>query len=165
MFRWLRRRRSDADKATVARRDLAVGLALGVSWLAIWGLYFAYARTVGPGSAATTFVLPLVRFYVPALGLIALLGAWLVTRLPSRGALAGVAAVAVTAALFGLGVHSFDVMTRTAHTKFQGKRVSCPVSGHVRLGNGRVLICFVHGRPGVGSVRFGPRPAKVKQTG
>ncbi len=125
---WVRRRRSAGEQATAARRDLAVGLALGASWLAIWGLYFAYTWTVGPGADATWFMLPLVRFYVPALGLISLLGAWLVTRVPGRGALAAVAVAAVTAVMFGLGIHSFDVMTTRAQAVFfQVKGGPCPV--------------------------------------
>jgi len=51
-----------------------------------------------------------VRFYVPAIGAIALLGAWLVTRIPGRARRAGPTSVAVIAALFGLGVWSFHAM-------------------------------------------------------
>jgi hypothetical protein len=108
---WLRRRRSEDERAAGARQDMAVGVALGASWLAIWGLYFAYTWTVGPGNSATLFVLPFVRFYVPALGLISLLGAWLVTRLPGGAALKAAAVATVVVVLFALGIHSFDVMT------------------------------------------------------
>jgi hypothetical protein len=48
-----------------------------------------------------------VRFYVPALGAIALLGAWLVTRVPGNARRAGLISAAVIAAMFGLGVWSF----------------------------------------------------------
>ena len=51
-----------------------------------------------------------VRFYVPALGPIALLGAWLTTRLPRRPWLAGVTSTAVVTFLFGLGVWAFYAM-------------------------------------------------------
>ena len=51
-----------------------------------------------------------VRFYAPALGAIALLGAWLVTRLPSRTWLAGAVTTVTIAALFGLGVWAFHAM-------------------------------------------------------
>ena len=64
------------DAAT--RRDLAVGLALAASWAAVWILYAAYTWTAFPGLSA----LASVRFYVPAMAAIALLGAWLITRLP-----------------------------------------------------------------------------------
>jgi len=60
------------------RWDLAVGLALAASWAAVWILYAAYTWTAFPGLSA----LASVRFYVPAMAAIALLGAWLITRLP-----------------------------------------------------------------------------------
>jgi hypothetical protein len=78
----------------IARRDAAVGLVLAVGWLGLWALYLTYTWTVnqvggatlgggapagaGPGGAVTVHV---IRFYLPALGLIALLGAWLLARL------------------------------------------------------------------------------------
>jgi hypothetical protein len=70
------------DAAT--RRDLAVGLALAASWAAVWVLYAAYTWTAFPGLST----LASVRFYVPAMAAIALLGAWLITRLPRRESLA-----------------------------------------------------------------------------
>jgi hypothetical protein len=54
--------------------------------------------------------LQVVRFYVPALGAISLLGAWLVTRIPGRAWLTGLIATAVISALFGLGIWSFHDM-------------------------------------------------------
>jgi hypothetical protein len=54
-----------------------VGLALTASWFSVWGLYAAYTWTAHPGGGT----LQVVRFYVPALGAIALLGAWLLVRL------------------------------------------------------------------------------------
>jgi 4-amino-4-deoxy-L-arabinose transferase-like glycosyltransferase len=51
-----------------------------------------------------------VRFYVPALGAIALLGAWLVTRVPGRERWTGLASAAVIATMFCLGVWSFYAM-------------------------------------------------------
>ena len=84
-----------------ARRDLCVGVALAASWFALWGLYSAYAWTTDPTSVSVQ----VVRFYVPAIGAISLLGAWLVTRL-----LPGVTSTAVITALFALGVWSFHAM-------------------------------------------------------
>ena len=52
----------------------------------------------------------MVRFYVPALGAIALLGAWLVTRIPGPARWTGLISAAVIAAMFGLGVWSFYAM-------------------------------------------------------
>ncbi len=104
--RWARLRRASAGPAAGARRDLAVGLALAASWVSIWGLYAAYTWT------ANGFVTTLqsARFYVPALGAIALLGAWLLVRVPRRSSLAAATSVAVVAAMFGLGVWSFGDM-------------------------------------------------------
>jgi len=104
--RWARSRRAGGEQASAARRDLAVGLALTASWFSIWGLYSAYTWT------ANDFVTTLqsARFYVPAIGAIALLGAWLLVRLPRRSSLAAATSVAVVAAMFGLGVWSFGDM-------------------------------------------------------
>jgi len=98
-----------AGGLVAARRDLAVGLALFASWFAVWGLYSAYTWTTAP--FGTT--LQVARFYVPALGAIALLGAWLVTRVPRRESLpavtALVTAIAVTV-MFVFGVRAFHEM-------------------------------------------------------
>ncbi len=96
----------DGDAGAVARRDLWVGAALAASWFAIWGLYSAYTWTTDP----TSVTVQVVRFYVPALGAIALLGAWLVTRVPGRASRAGLTSAAVVTAMFGLGVWSFYAM-------------------------------------------------------
>jgi hypothetical protein len=100
MVRWLVLRRADGQDGAVARRDLWVGLALAASWFAIWGLYFAYTWTAVDPTEVTVQV---VRFYVPALGAIALLGAWLVTRIPGRAWRAGLTSAAVITAMFGPG--------------------------------------------------------------
>jgi hypothetical protein len=70
----------------------------------VWGLYATYTWTTQPH--LTT--LAASRFYVPALGAMALLGAWLVARLPRRAPIAAAACVVVAA--FGLGVWSFHAM-------------------------------------------------------
>jgi hypothetical protein len=106
IVRWMVLRRADGEAGAVARRDLSVGLSVAASWFAIWGLYSAYAWTTDP----TSVTVQVVRFYVPALGAISLLGAWLVTRIPGRGWAAGVTSTAVITALFGLGVWSFYAM-------------------------------------------------------
>jgi hypothetical protein len=106
IVRWLVLRRVGGEAGAVARRDLSVGAALAASWFAIWGLYSAYTWTTDP----TNVTVQLVRFYIPAIGAIALLGAWLVTRIPGRAWLVGLASTAVIAALFGVGVWSFYAM-------------------------------------------------------
>ena len=106
IVRRLALRRVGGRAGAVARRDLWVGLAMGASWFAIWGLYAGYTWTTDP----TMNTLQVVRFYVPAIGAISLLGAWLVTRIPGRAWLAGLTSIAVITVLFGLGVWSFHDM-------------------------------------------------------
>jgi hypothetical protein len=113
--RWARLRRAGGEDAGRARRDLAVGLALTASWFSVWGLYAAYTWTAHGGST-----LQVVRFYVPALGAIALLGAWplirLGTLLPTllatraRRAPLALASAALVVVLFALGAWSFSAM-------------------------------------------------------
>ena len=106
VLRWLMLRRAGGQAGAAARRDLSVGAALASWWLAIWGLYSTYTWTTDP----TSVTVQVVRFYVPALGAIALLGAWLVTRVLGRARWAGLISAAVIAAIFGLGVWSFYTM-------------------------------------------------------
>jgi hypothetical protein len=103
VVRWLMLRRAGGQAGAAARRDLSVGTALAASWLAIWGLYSAYTWTTDP----TSVTVQVVRFYVPALGAISLLGAWLATRIPGRAWRAGLTSAAVITVMFGLGVWSF----------------------------------------------------------
>jgi hypothetical protein len=100
-------RRAGGQAGAVARRDLWVGLAVAASWFAVWGLYSAYTWTADDPTMVT---LQVVRFYVPAIGAISLLGAWLVTRIPGRVWPAGLASTTVIAAIFGLGVWAFHAM-------------------------------------------------------
>jgi hypothetical protein len=106
IVRWLVVRRAGGQPRAVARRDLSVGTALAASWFAIWGLYSAYTWTTDP----TTVTVQFARFYLPAIGAISLLGAWLVTRIPGRAWRAGLTSTAVITALFGLGIWSFYAM-------------------------------------------------------
>ena len=103
--RRVRLRRAGSERAA-ARRDLAVGLALAASWFSVWGLYTAYTWTANDLGSTLQFA----RFYVPAAGVIALLGSWLVTRLPRRAPLAAVTSAAVAVVMFGLGDWSFTIM-------------------------------------------------------
>ncbi len=99
-------RRAGGERAAITRRDLAVGLALAASWCSVWGLYAAYDWTAGPGLST----LQAARFYVPAIGAIALLGAWLVVRVPPRAWLVALATAAVVLVMFGLGLEAFSNM-------------------------------------------------------
>jgi hypothetical protein len=103
---WLRGRRAGGQQAAAARRDLAVALALAASWAAIWALYATYAWTAAPGLST----LQAARFYVPALGSISLLGAWLLVRVPRRPPLAAITTLVVAGVLFGLGSRAFHAM-------------------------------------------------------
>jgi hypothetical protein len=103
---WLRGRRAGGKQATVAGRDLAVALALAGSWAAVWALYATYTWTAGPGLST----LQAVRFYVPALGAISLLGAWLLVRVPRGQPLAAITTLVVAGVLFGLGGWAFHDM-------------------------------------------------------
>jgi hypothetical protein len=111
IVRWVVLRGSGSQADIAARRDLWVGLALAASWFAIWGLYAAYTWTADESTNASTMLtLTVIRFYLPALGAISLLGAWLVTRVPGRAWVAGLTTAAVIIALFVQGVSSFHVM-------------------------------------------------------
>ena len=106
-------RQADGEQAADARRDFAVGTALAAPWLSVWALYAAYTWTARPGIGTW----PTARFYLPAIGAIALLGAWLVVRAPSllrpsrRASLAASAVSAVVVVtLFAFGAWSFHDM-------------------------------------------------------
>ena len=103
---WLRGRRAGGQQAAVARRDLAVALALAACWASVWVLYATYTWTAAPGLST----LQAARFYVPALGAISLLGAWLLVRVPRRQPLVAVTTLVVVAVLFGLGGWAFHGM-------------------------------------------------------
>jgi hypothetical protein len=106
IVRRLTLRRTHGESRAQACCDLWVGIALAMSWFAIWGLYSTYTWTTDPTNGSVGDV----RFYLPAIGPIALLGAWLVTRLPDRAWLAGLTSTAIMTALFGLGVWAFYAM-------------------------------------------------------
>jgi hypothetical protein len=103
---WLRSHRAGGAQAALAGRDLAVGVALAASWAAVWALYATYTWTAATGLST----LQAVRFYVPSLGAISLLGAWLLVRVPRRPALAAISTVVVVGVLFGLGGWAFHDM-------------------------------------------------------
>ena len=104
--RRVRLSRDAGEPGHLARRDFTVALGLAASWFGVWGLYAAYTWTTQPG--LTT--LAAVRFYVRALGAIALLGAWLVARVPRPASLAAGLSACMVVVLFGLGVWSFHEM-------------------------------------------------------
>jgi hypothetical protein len=106
--RLIRRRRATTASTLrdQARRDGLIGLFLAAGWLGLWGLYSAYTWTAQMGggvAAGGSFPggralggrilgggfpgggggsIHVIRFYVPAIGLVALLAAWFVMQLP-----------------------------------------------------------------------------------
>ncbi len=107
-----------------ARRDLGVAAALFAAWLGLWGLYAAYTWTAGPGLSN----LQAVRFYLPALGSMSLLGAWLLTRRPRRAALAAAMSAGVAGVLFALGGWSYAGMISSPFGNLTHLAPPCP--GH-----------------------------------
>jgi hypothetical protein len=103
---WRRGRRAGGQQAAAARRDLAVGIALAGSWAAVWAWYATYTWTAEPGLST----LQAARFYVPTLGAISLLGAWLLVRVSRRQPLAAIITLVVAGVLFGLGGWAFHDM-------------------------------------------------------
>jgi hypothetical protein len=106
LVRWFRLRRLAGAAGQAARRDLWIAVAIGASWFGVWGLYLAYTWTTDP----TSVTVQVARFYVPALGAMSLLGAWLVTRIPGPAWRAGLSIAVGIGVLFGLGVWSFHAM-------------------------------------------------------
>jgi len=82
------------------RRDASVGAFLALGWIGIWGLYLAYDWTARMAGGAGGGV-HVIRFYLPALGLITLLAAWLLVQLPRW------LSVAILVVLIGLGAWSY----------------------------------------------------------
>jgi hypothetical protein len=76
-----RRRGIESERRASYRRDAVAGAVLATGWVGIWGLYFAYDWTAGMASGPGSDI-HLIRFYLPPLGLISLLGAWLLAQLP-----------------------------------------------------------------------------------
>lgn len=167
LLRFLRRHRPGANPS-VATRDLLVGLSLAAAWLGLWGLYLAYTWTVGgggggghqgplgsgalhhavrglPGGGAGgpqggDAEIHLVRFYVPAIGLLALLGAWLLAAVPRWLAALGLTGLVVASCF------SFQSLT-SAHA----------VGQHGPMGGGNP--------PAVGGMRGGGAPGGARPSG
>jgi hypothetical protein len=97
--------RLETSTRSARRRDGAVGAALAASWLGIFALYSAYTWTVGQAGMHGLTV-HVVRFYLPALGAVALLGAWLLVRLPRPVTLVALAALVCLAAITFPGLTS-----------------------------------------------------------
>jgi len=95
-----RRPGMDGARRRTHRRDVVIGSFLALGWFGIWGLYSAYdwtARMAG----GTGGGIQVIRFYLPALGLVALLAAWLLIRLPRW------LTISILVAVIGLGALSY----------------------------------------------------------
>lgn len=87
----VQRSRPSSDR-TKTQRDALVATVLGIGWLGLWFLYLNYTWTAnmfgggqpngGPGGGMGGQTVHLIRFYLPALGLIALLATWFIMQLP-----------------------------------------------------------------------------------
>jgi hypothetical protein len=132
--RAIRGRRGSVDHSlrSVCRRNAAVGAALCASWIGIYGLYLAYDWTVSlaGGQGNTTQV---IRFYVPALAALALLGAWLITRLPRWTAL-GVLAVIVCLGAVSCARLADAALSRPGGPGGQGPFIGPPPNGQAPPG-------------------------------
>lgn len=111
------------------RRDAAVAVALLAGWAGIWAFYSAYNWTVNQVGADPVHV---IRFYVPALGLIALLGAWTLARLPWAVSLPA-AALALAAGV--LSFHSMAAQNAAGPRPGPG---GARLPGQIAPGPGRV---------------------------
>lgn len=99
----LARSRQRPDRRPAARRDALVAAVLAAGWLGMWILYLNYSWTAsmvsgGPGGGGGGTV-HVIRFYIPVLGLIALLGTWLVARAPKWAAWSVIGVLVVAALL------------------------------------------------------------------
>jgi len=117
-----RRLGMEAARRTTYRRDVVIGSFLALGWVGIWGLYSAYDWTARMAGGAGGGI-QVIRFYLPALGLITLLAVWLLIRLPRW------LTISILVALIGLGAWSYTDLT----------------AGGLGLGGG-----VPGGRPGIG---------------
>lgn len=105
---------STDERPTDRALDVWVGALLVATWGAVWLLYAAYEWTAtlggglgGPMGGAQP-VYSTVRFYLPAIGAIALLTAWVLTRAPA------IIGLVVLVGLFTLGVREFVDTTNSS---------------------------------------------------
>lgn len=82
--------------------DARIGAVLPGGWLGLCALYLCYTGTVGQlhgGPVDNSITVHVIRFYLPAMGLIAMFAAWLISRFV-RPVLMGTIGVLAVAALF-----------------------------------------------------------------
>ena len=133
-WRAVRSGRPPTTERGAIRRDLAVGASLAASWAAVWSFYAFYNWTATGRAGPTMHV---VRFYVPALGAMSLLGAWLLVRLLRSGRLLRWAPAVLLAALLATGIWSAGSMRASGTGPAGGPPrgagpLGGPGSGHFR---------------------------------
>jgi hypothetical protein len=118
--------RSGAQSSTRAHCDAVVALVLGFGWFSVWAFYSAYTWTVGqtivPGNP-----IHVVRFYVPVVGLIALLAAWFLKRIPGWAS-ATLLAIIVAAAFWSYVTPSNDIVVSSASAHAPSASMMRPMS-------------------------------------
>ena len=119
---------SNAPKAVVAERlrNATIGAILAVGWLAMWVLYLTYPWTVTQMSGLQVDAVHLVRFYLPALGCMALLSTYFLVKLRR------VFVWPIIAALFVAGALSFHGLTQP-QPQFQVPPVAMASFSHAGL--------------------------------
>ncbi len=93
VFLFSRANNGEDSKVSVGQ-DLAIVLSLGAAWFGFWLVYLAYNWTVNQAGAP----LHVVRFYVPGIAFVALLGAFTLSKMPKT--VSHVVAVVVMALAF-----------------------------------------------------------------
>ena len=94
LLRYLRKGGKATDgESHSCRQDLVIVASLAGAWFGFWLVYLAYSWTVNQSGAG----LHVVRFYVPAISFVALLGAFLISKLPKTIAIGFAVAVVVLA--------------------------------------------------------------------
>ncbi len=139
LVRHLRRR---STSARVGVDDARIGAILGAGWLSLWGLYLCYTWTASQlydGPAGHTITVHVIRFYLPALGLLAMLGAWLLACAPRW------LGVLITSLLIVAALFSFNAMASTSSGSASGGPVGPGAQGP-----------GISGRPVHGSSAGGP---------
>ncbi len=141
--RRVRLRQASGEPGGTGRRDFTVGVALAASWFSVWGLYATYTWTARPGIGAWQTA----RFYIPAIGAIALLGAWLILRAPHlvhrprRAPLAALSTAAAVVVMFALGAWSYNDMLNPPNPW-------PPAPSHCNIGEPHCQITAPPGGPG-----------------
>jgi hypothetical protein len=103
---------------------MAITTTLALGWLGLWFLYLNYTWTANMSGGFGNMDVHVIRFYVPALGLIALLAASLLVRVPAF------LTVGVIAALAYAGFLSYASMASAGALSGPGGQPNQLPNGH-----------------------------------